>query len=376
VNPLPKLDRRTFLVRSAIACATPTALTACIDQDTTPITSRYRRAVQPVLAQYHIPGALVSVRHPGDPEWKEAFGYANVATQTPIDPNSHFPIRSITKSFMTTLLLQLAPERLDSPIGPYFPTVPNGDIITFADLAGMQSGIADYTGATEFGVDFGADMTRAFTEQQIVDYAIPYSPVFQPREQYQYSNTNTVLIGMFVELITSGSIAAALQRQILDPLALTGTAYPDVAALPPPSPTPYDVDVTTGALDVLPLINPTAFAGSGAMISTLDDLQTWARALGEGSLISADLQLARIQRSRAVTNGPEYDRYGLGIGILKDWWGHTGTGLGWQVATFYDPRSKATIAVMVNATPAEADRPDLNFAQEIFEALADVVAQR
>jgi D-alanyl-D-alanine carboxypeptidase len=74
-----------------------------------------------------------------------------------------------------------------------------------------------------------------------------------------------------------------------------------------------------------------------------------------------------------VTNGPEYDRYGLGIGILGDWWGHTGSGIGWQVATMYDPRSRATIAVMVNATPTGTDRHDLNFAQEIFEAVTAVV---
>lgn len=373
---MPTLDRRTFLTRAAIACASPLALGACVGEDTspTPLTTRYRDAVQRVLAQYHVPGALVSVRYPGDAEWKKAFGYADVATRVPIDPQSRFPIRSITKSFTVTLLLQLAADRLDSPIGPYFPSMPNGDIITFADLAGMQSGIADYSSTTEFQADFGADLTRTFTEQQLIGYAIPYSPRFAPRTQYQYSNTNTVLLGMFVEQVSAGSLSAAMQRLILEPLGMTGTAYPDVTALPPSSATPYQVDVTTGELEVVPLISPTSLAGAGAMTSTLDDLQTWGAALGDGRLIGATLQLARVQRARDVTNGPEYDRYGLGIGILKGWWGHTGTGIGWQVATFYDPQSRATIAIMVNATPTGTDRRDLNFAQEIFEALAAEVA--
>ena len=371
---MSKLDRRTFLSRAAIACAAPSALTACLADDVTPFGTRYRNAVRRVLAQYHIPGALVSVRHPGDPEWKEAFGYADAAARTPIDPDSHFPIRSITKSFTVTLLLQLAADRLDSPIGPYFASIPNGDVITFADLAGMQSGIADYSATPAFRDALGADIARSFTEQELVDYAIPSSPRFSPGAQYDYSNTNTVLLGMFVEQVTSGSIPAALRRLILDPLGMTGTAYPDVIPLPSPHPTPYQVDVTTGALEALPLLSPTSLAGAGAMISTLDDLQTWAGALGDGRLIGAELQLARIGRSRVVTNGPEYDRYGLGIGILKDWWGHTGSGFGWQLATFYDPGSRATIAVMVNATPTGTSRRDLNFAQEIFEALADLVA--
>jgi len=371
-----KLDRRTFLSRAAIACASPSALTACLAEDTTPFGARYRRAVQRVLARYHIPGALVSVRVPGDPEWKEAFGYADAAARTPIDPESHFPIRSITKSFTVTLLLQLAADRLDRPIEPYFASIPNGSTITFADLAGMQSGIADYSATPEFLAAISADTGRAFTEQELVDYAIPYSPRFPPRTQYQYSNTNTVLLGMFVQQVSSGSFSSALRRLILDPLGMTGTAYPDVIPLPSPHPTPYEVDVTTGALEALPLLSPTSLAGAGAMISTLDDLQTWAAALGDGRLIGAELQMARIERSRIVTNGPEYDRYGLGIGILKDWWGHTGSGFGWQAAAFYEPASLATIAVMVNATPTNASRRDLNFAQEIFAALADLAAPR
>jgi D-alanyl-D-alanine carboxypeptidase len=373
---LSKFDRRTFLSRLAIAGASPTVLTACLGDDTTPITTSYTTAVQRVLAEFHIPGALVSVRHPGDSEWKQAFGYADVASRTPIDPDSYFPIRSITKSFTVTLQLKLAADRLDSPIAPFFPTIPNAGIITFADLAGMQSGIADYSGTPEFLKDFGANLARSFTEQQLVDYAIPYSPTFSPRAQYDYSNTNTVLLGMFVRLRTSEPIAATMQRLIFGPLGLTHTAYPDAIDLPLPHPTPYAVDATTGELEPLPLISPTALAGAGAMTSTLDDLQIWGAALGDGRLIGADLQLARIQRSRVVTSGPEYDRYGLGIGILKGWWGHTGTGFGWQVDTFYDPASHATIAVMVNATPTDTSRRDLNFAQEIFEAVADVVAQR
>ena len=42
-------------------------------------------------------------------------------------------------------------------------------------------------------------------------------------------------------------------------------------------------------------------------------------------------------------------------------------------ATFYDPRTSATVAVLVNCTPAIGAPPNLNLAEEIFGALADVV---
>ena len=111
------------------------------------------------------------------------------------------------------------------------------------------------------------------------------------------------------------------------------------------------------------------------MVSTLADLSTWALALGDGRLIGAELQRERIERSRPATSGPQYDRYGLGIGIRNGWWGHHASGLGWQAAAFYDPRTGATIAALVNATPS-AGHGELNFAQQLFEALAAVVATR
>jgi D-alanyl-D-alanine carboxypeptidase len=370
--------------RSAIPKVTVAVIAAallvggCLYDDVTPVAARYRTAVEGVLARYHVSGALVSVSVPGDDTWKQAFGYANLESRAPFDPASFGSIRSITKSFTVTVILQLVRDqvlRLDDKLDRFVPGIPNGDRITLADLAGMQSGIADYSAQPAFQKDFGSDYERAFTEAELVAYAIPASPVFAPGAQYEYSNTNTVLLGMVIEKVTGQPLGSVLQSRIFTPLGLSGTTYPLTVPLPLPHPTPYAVAVDTGAADELPLVSPTGLAGAGAMVSTLADLETWGRALGDGRLIGAALQKERIERSRPVTNGPEYDRYGLGIGILAGWWGHTGTGVGWQAATFYDPRTGAVIAVMVNETPVGGGR-DLNIAQELFEALADVVATR
>ncbi|MCC7325459.1 MAG: beta-lactamase family protein [Burkholderiales bacterium] len=353
-------------------------LSSCTSDEFPPVGTRYAAAAQSVMQRYHVPGALVSVRYPGDPEWRVALGVGNIANRTPIEPRSHFSIRSITKSYTVTVLLQLVREgalSLEDKLETWIPGIPNGELITLADLAGMQSGIADYSATKQFQAEFGADVARAFTEQELVDFSIPGSPVFAPGARYEYSNTNTVLLGMIIERVTRAPLDEVLRARIFAPLRLTGTSYPSQVALPLPHATPYEVNVVTGTSEELPLINPTALAGAGAMESTLDDLATWALALGDGRLIGPDLQRERIDRSRVVTYGPEYDRYGLGIGILAGWWGHTGSGIGWQAAAFYDPRTGATIAVSINATPV-GDRGDLNLAQEMFEALADVVATR
>lgn len=372
---LPDPSRRRFARHAAALAAVP-LLPACVLDVPVIDPADYSAAVDEVIASYGLPGVLAAVRVPGDTLWREAFGKANLATGAALSLNSVFPIRSITKSYTVTVLLQLVRDgvlALDHTIDRYIGGVPNGSRITMAHLAGMQSGLVDYSAQKAFQDLFIANPQRVWTEAQLVAYALAVTPPFSPGAQYQYSNTNTVVLGMVIEALTQQTLGDAMAARIFGPLSLTNTAYPSVATLPDPHPTPYSVAVDTLVAEELPLISPTALAGSGALTSSLADLLAWGAELGSGSLIGTTLQALRKSSSRVVTNGPEYARYGLGIGQIGTWWGHTGSGFGFQVAAMHDTGSGATIAVMVNATP-DGGRSDLNYAQVVFEALADVVA--
>lgn len=377
---MPRQLSRRRLVQGAIVVGAMPWLAACGggDDDAARLEFDYRAAVEQLMSTYALPGVLAAVRLPGQREWAQAFGRASLASNTPMSLDCTFPVRSITKSFTVTLLLQLVRDgrlTLGDTIGEHIDGVPNGDTITLAQLTGNQSGLVDYSATTEFLDVLVADFLRVWTEQELLDYSFAKEPAFLPGAAYQYSNTNTVLLGVLVEKMTRQDLATAMAERIFAPLRLTGTAYPYVATLPVPFPTPYGVDVSNGDTDEQPVLSPSALAGSGAITSTLADLLTWGDALGSGSLIGATLQAERKRLARDVTNGPEYDRYGLGIGQIGRWWGHTGSGLGYQIATMNDGVSGATISVLVNATPVGARR-DLNFAQELYEALAAVVEAR
>ena len=63
-------------------------------------------------------------------------------------PDLYMRIGSETKTFTVTALLELVDEGkvgLDDPIGKYVDGVPNGDRITLRELAGMRSGLFNYT---------------------------------------------------------------------------------------------------------------------------------------------------------------------------------------------------------------------------------------
>ena len=367
--------RRRF-TQGVIALGTLPWLISCNSDDVPAAELAYEDAVEKMISAYFLPGALVAVRRPGQREWSGAFGKANLDSGATLALDSTFPIRSVTKSFTVTIVLQLVRDRLlklADTIDRYVPSVPNGNLITLADLAGMQSGLKDYSATTAFFDLFVADLQRVWTERELVDFGLAESPVFLPAAEYQYSNTNTVLLGMVIEAVTGQTLGEQMGTRIFRPLGLGGTAYPSEPALRVPFPTPYAVDVNTGVASELPQISPTSLAGSGAITSTLADLLSWGDELGSGSLIGNTLAELRRSQSRPVTNGPEYANYGLGLGEIGGWWGHTGSGVGYQIACMNDPVSGTTIAVMVNATP-EKGRRDLNFAQEVFEALAEVVA--
>lgn len=335
------------------------------------------QTVQSFMDTYHLPGALVGVRFGAELPWLRAFGQADLASATPMALASTFPLRSITKSFTVTLLLQEVQAgrmALDDKVSRYHPGVPNGHLISLADLAGNQSGLADYSQQPGFIDIFAKDFAHVWTTQELLAFAFAVEPAFLPGEQYQYSNTNTVLLGVILEKVTQRPLAELLAERIYAPLGLQGTRYPSSPDLPPPAPTPYAVDIATGDAEALPAASPTSLAGSGGMTSTLSDLLLWGEALGTGSLIGASLQAQRKSRSRAVTNGPEYERYGMGIGAIGNWWGHTGSGLGFQVAAMNLASRNVSIAVMVNASPeGEGLTRDFNLAQALFEKLAGVV---
>ena len=86
---------------------------------------------------------------------------------------------------------------------------------------------------------------------------------------------------------------------------------------------------------------------AGAVISTVHDLQIWAKALATGELLSA------VAHQEQLSFTPQsQDGYGLGIsnsggGFL----GHIGANPGFQSWMGYQPQTGATIVVLTNLFP-------------------------
>ena len=317
---------------------------------------RLQAALDRALAKYKVPGAVVGVWTPAG-RWTSATGLADVRAGRKVLLGDRFAIRSITKSYVVTMILQLEASgklSLDDPVSRYVDGVPDGDRITLRELANMTSGLFNYTSDKTFLQALSADLARPWTTPQLLQFAFGHPVNFAPGAAYEYSNTNTLVLGEVVEKVTGKPWAQALQEMILDPLRLGSTLYRPGTEIPPPSVKGY-VPGENGKPEEV-AINSSGLGAAGGLASTLADLKRWGEALAEGTLLPADLQRERFV-ARKATNGPEYDRYGLGIGEIGGWWGHTGNALGFEACVFHQIKRNETIAILLNGSETDPDIP-------------------
>lgn len=348
----------TVVLLTALSAGTATS------RDVLPQAQQLDQVVTTVLEEYKIPGAAIGIWTPRG-EWKLFTGLADVSTTRPVTPSTYFGIRSITKSFTVTLVLQLVAGShgaidLDDQVVKFVNDVPNGWNITLRQLANMTSGLYDYTADPMFRQAFVADLTRSWTPDELLDFALhsPSHPPanFSPGARYQYSNTNTLLLGKVVEAWTGQPFARVLSAQILRPLKLRSTAFVTGTDLPNPAALGYHGSNADGSPDQV-IVNATSLSFAGAMASSLYDLANWGVALASGTLLPPALQQERFV-ARSTSDDPAspvYDRYGVGIGEVAGWWGHTGEGAGFEAAVFHQIDQDETFAVLLNAT----DRHDV-----------------
>jgi D-alanyl-D-alanine carboxypeptidase len=323
------------------------------------------RELQHVVAvarqNYQIPGIAVAVTVPGEGCWVSASGLANTASGAPLQLSDEFPIASITKTFTATVILQLVQQgklSLSAPLSRWLPYVQDARRITIKMLLGMTSGIYSEP-AGQLAEQMAADPGRVWTPQQVVRFAVAHGPQGPPGTPY-YSNTNYIILGMIAQAVTGEPIQELITSRILRPLHLSRTSFP--AAATPPALIAQGYFVDQGVTTITTMADSSAdisvSGAAGAMISTVADLQTWARALATGILLSPAVQRQRLRLGRALgffaplpgTQGQARlsFRYGLGIFSVGGLLGHIGVAPGYTTDMFYLPARRATIIVLAN----------------------------
>jgi D-alanyl-D-alanine carboxypeptidase len=276
--------------------------------------------------------------------WKAASGVGNLRTGKARGADDRYRVGSITKTFVSTVLLQLEAEgrlSLDDKVEKWLPGVVQGNghdgsRITLRQLLNHTSGVYDYTSDEDFGRTyflkdgFFEHRYDTLTPQQLVGIAMSHKPDFAPGTSWSYSNTNYVVAGMVIKKATGHSYATEIRHRIIEPLGLHATVVPGTSArLPQPSSRAYGklAETATGPTYDVTEINPSLASSAGEMISDSGDLNRFYSALLRGRLLPA-AQLAEMKTTVKVDVIPNTG-YGLGLmdrelscGVHV--WGHGG----------------------------------------------------
>ncbi|MEV7993988.1 serine hydrolase domain-containing protein [Streptomyces sp. NPDC086077] len=311
-------------------------------------------AVEKVMRDANVPGVTVGMWTPGKGSHVRSFGIADKETGRPMTPDLYTRIGSETKTFTVTALLKLVDEGrigLDDTIGEYVDGVPNGNRITLRELAGMRSGLYNYTEDPDFFEALTSDPERPFTPRELLDYAFRHPVLFQPGEKFFYCNTNLILLGLVVEQVGGRPLQDYIRENVTEPAGMDSTLLATDAAFPEPHAQGYTNQTADGKVADSTDWNPSWGWAAGAMISTLEDLRIWAPTVATGvlpdgrSLISPATQKQRLDTPPTTIPGAGY---GLGIFDVQGWIGHNGSLPGYESLTIYLPSARATLVVVLN----------------------------
>lgn len=309
-----------------------------------------RQAVQESMDAQGIPGVVVGVKAPGRGEWAEAFGEADVESGIAMTTADRFRIASNTKTFVATLVLQLADEgrlSLDDPLEEYIPGVPYGEEITVRSILNMTAGIYSFSEDEAFLAEFTADPLMEMEPMDGVDIALTHPPDFAPGEGWHYSDTNYEILGIIAELVTGNSIEDEIRERIIEPLGLAHTSFPTTPDMPTGSAQGY-VMSDTGELRDYTRSSPSVSWAGGAMISDLEDLEVWVKALANGDLLSEEMHAEQLAWVDMPGQEKVDGKYGLGIMSLLGFQGHNGAIFGYNSTMLYLPEEDATIVILAN----------------------------
>lgn len=277
--------------------------------------------VQQAANNPDVAGAITYVQQGNQTATLNAEGFSELDTSVRISTSDQFKIASISKLFIAagiTKLIAAQRLQLNDTLALWLPElsnrIENAESITLENLIEHRSGIPDFDSQTGFSwEDPHVDLLSTLT------FALDKSADFAPDARYEYSNSNYLLLGLIMDRLLSFNHEKMLNDDILVPLELNNTVFQQADADPQRLVHGYWNDVDRYA-------QVYAIPG-GSMVSTIDDIGRFMRALNDGTLFSQEEQA-----------------------LYRYFNNHSGWLPGYQSIAGYHQQTDSVVVVFVNST--------------------------
>ena len=211
--------------------------------------SKIDSTINAEIAQKNIAGGVAYVYHNNKVVFNKAYGYANIASQSPMEISSIFRIASQTKAIVSIAFLQLVEKgkiSLEDPIEKYIPNFANQKVavlvadtfklisknrsITIRDLLTHQAGISSTDEYPKLKTLFekyklNQPLNQGYASlKEEVDQIAAMPLVHQPGERFSYGLCTNV-IGRLIEIIAGTTLDEYLTKNIFEPLQMQDTYF-------------------------------------------------------------------------------------------------------------------------------------------------------
>jgi D-alanyl-D-alanine carboxypeptidase len=286
-------------------------------------------------------------------------GVGNVATKTPISASDVVRIASISKAFNGAVALALVAKgklHLSDTIAKWLPTLPaSWGTVTLAELLHHTSGLPDYIKSPAFIEVLKADPHAVLTPTQLISYVTGQDPRPPPGTEYNYSDTDNIVVGLMIEAVTAGTYEQALAQYVTTPLHLAQTTLPDTPDLTEPYVHGYEFNAGNPVpTDISLYLNPGLAWASGGMLSTAADLNTFMRAYVQGSLTNPATRSRQFKFVPGSSGPPGPGTNAAGLAVFRyrtpcgTVYGHTGNFPGYTLFSAATSDGSRSVTVFVN----------------------------
>ncbi|MCB9361095.1 MAG: beta-lactamase family protein [Flavobacteriales bacterium] len=219
-------------------------------------------------------GIIIYVDKVNKPSEFYAAGWHDKSSRIPANPHALFKIASISKLFTAVAITKLVNNgqlSLEKTLADYLPElsgrIENADKITLKLMVEHRSGIPNYTDAD----DYWAHPKETYQEK--IDLVLDLPANFKPDNDYEYCNTNYLLLSKIIDKVLGYPNFEFIQENILNRLNLKNTFksidYVNIE------------DVMSGYHKGHPFDLKTDDIG---MLASAEDVGIFLRALNDGSI--------------------------------------------------------------------------------------------
>ena len=310
-----------------------TALPAFADRPTLPGVGD---AMQEMIDQHEISGAVTMVVGRDKVLHLECTGFADVASKKPMTPESLFWIASMTKPVTGTAILMLQDEgklNVTDPVAKYLPEfaslkTPSGKPanLTISQILTHTSGLGEAGGSAA---------QKARTLADLVPLWLASPMQFEPGSKWSYCQSGINAAARIVEIISGLTFDAFLQQRLFDPLGMKQTTFYLTPASRLQMVTAYARNKDTGLLEAVPPREDFGPAdrpphGNGGLFSTAPDYARFCQMLLNGGTLEGHRYLTA--EAMKFLNTPQTGDLPTGF-FQNDTFGQHGSKYGWAIGT-------------------------------------------